>query len=338
MTYTCQHTILTSWAGAVVDAAEREGIPGSEILGPARIDIPKNAQSGSRLPHDIMRPLWDQVCRLSGDAAFPIKAASILRPNSIHALGFGLLAAGSLDEACRMIRRNFHVISTAAALKINVTGNQYQIVSVCEPAVNHEGFEMFMAYLQNIFQLLEPEPINPLKVTLNRSIANSASRERYKSFFQAPVEFDAPTNSMVFSRLAMFEPLRTANAEICKYSERLLMSYLEQFGSGEFKTLVRSKILELLIAGSVSEDAVARGLNMSRSSLARRLRAEGATYRKLFYETQRNLALQYLGNKDLPIGEISLRLGFQDLSSFSRSFRRWTGMSPREWRNRHLAG
>ena len=133
----------------------------------------------------------------------------------------------------------------------------------------------------------------------------------------------------------MFERIETANPAIQELSERLLANYLEQFGSGEFKTLARSHILELLVDGGASEEAVAKGLNLSRSSLSRRLRREGTTYRKLFHDTQCDLALQYLRETELPIGEISWRLGFQDMGSFSRSFKRWTGVSPRDWRRTH---
>ena len=336
MSYMINHTILTSWAGAVVGAVEREGRYRDDFCAGANIDVPRHAMSGARLSHDIMRPLWNEACRTSGDAAFPIKAAQHLKPNSIHTLGFAMLSADSLDEACQVVRRNFHVISTAAALRIGVETNEYQIASVCEPAVNDEGFEMFMVFLVETLRLLYPSTVNPLKVTLRRGISDAAARERYKTVFQAPVEFEAQRNALYFPRSVMYEQIETANPPIQELSERLLSSYLEQFGSGEFKTLARSHILELLVEGGASEEAVAKGLNLSRSSLSRRLRREGTTYRRLFHETQCDLALQYLRDTELPIGEISWRLGFQDMGSFSRSFKRWTGMSPRDWRRKSL--
>lgn len=335
MSYASHHTILSSWAGAVVGAVEREGRYRDDFCAGANVAVPEQALSGARLSHDIMRPLWNEACRTSGDAAFPIKAAHYLKPTSLHTLGFAMLSAGNLDEACQVVRRNFHVISTAAALKVGVEANEYQVTSVCEPTVNDEGFEMFMVFLMETLRLLYPSEVNPLKVTLRRGIADAAARERYKTVFQSPVEFDAPQNALYFPRKLMFERIETANPAIQELSERLLANYLEQFGSGEFKTLARSHILELLVDGSASEEAVAKGLNLSRSSLSRRLRREGTTYRKLFHDTQCDLALQYLRETELPIGEISWRLGFQDMGSFSRSFKRWTGVSPRDWRRKH---
>ncbi len=336
MTCVNQHTILASWVDTIINAAELEWPDLAHVCERGKIGVPTKAQSGCRLPHHIMRSVWDEACRYTGDPAFPLLAARNLRPNRIHTLGYYLLAAESLDDICNAFQRHFHVISTAAALKITVNGNQYRITSVSEPAVNNEGFEMFMAFLTELIALQGTEDVNPLKVTLRRHISSGAAREQYTDFFHAPVEFGAQENCVVFPRQAMFEPLKTANPEIRKYCERQLAIYLNQFGSGEFKTLVRSKILELLPNGSVTEADVARGLSLSRSSLVRRLRQEGTSYRKLFNQTQLDLALQYLKDPHLPIGEISIRLGFQDVSSFSRSFRREVGMAPREWRQRHL--
>ncbi|MBL8554178.1 MAG: helix-turn-helix transcriptional regulator, partial [Phenylobacterium sp.] len=144
-------------------------------------------------------------------------------------------------------------------------------------------------------------------------------------------------NKIVFSRRDVLAPLNSGNPTIRALTEKLASDYLQSFGSGEFRTVVRSQILNLLQAGGASEEAVARSLNMSSSSLSRRLRAEGVNYRQLLHETQKSLALQYLEDEDLSISEIGFRLGFEDLSSLSRSFRRWTGVSPRAWRRQRLS-
>jgi AraC-like DNA-binding protein len=233
------------------------------------------------------------------------------------------------------VQKHFHVISTAAALDIDVGSKFYTVSSVCEPAVNDEGFEMFLAFLSRLFGRLNEDDVSPVKITLRRPMASKAARDRFSAFFRTEVDFDAPQNMIVFKKQDLMEPLRTANPEIRVLSEKMTARYLEDYGSGEFRTIVRSQILSLLRSGRSSEENVSMALNMSCSSLSRRLRQEGVTYRQMLTETQRSLALQYLRDASLPISEIGFRLGFEDLSSFSRSFRRWTGVSPREWRRRN---
>jgi AraC-like DNA-binding protein len=64
-------------------------------------------------------------------------------------------------------------------------------------------------------------------------------------------------------------------------------------------------------------------------SLQRKLHERGVTFRKLLDETRRQLADQYLKDSMLTVSEIAYLLGFSEVSSFSRAFRRWTGHAPR---------
>jgi len=332
---TSSHTILAGWVGAIVSAVKQDGYDWRDLAPDSPLDDPSDFAPGARLPHTMMRNVWDRACDVTGDEAIPLRAAERLQPNALHSLGYCLQAASSLNDACHLLYRHFHVISTAAALNIKIDANTYTVTSVCEPTVNDEGFEMFMGFVVALFRLLNPEPLNPIAVSLRRPVSGRAACDRYRSFFQAPVEFEASQNGLVFERKPMMVSLRTANPEIQAVGQRLVSNYLAELGSGEYKTLARSQILNQLLSGRASEEGVARSLNLSCSSLSRRLRQEGTTYRALLHETQRNLAFQYLKDENLAISEISFRLGFEDLSSFSRSFRRWTGMPPREWRRRY---
>ena len=334
MRYETGHTILASWVGAIVNAVSERGYEWQDLAPAGNISDPRYAASGVRVSHDIMRRVWDRACYVTGDSSMPLRAASHIQPHSLHLLGYCLQSASTLDEVCRIIHRRFHVISTAAALSVEKNGSIYRLTSVSEPTVNDEGFEMFMAFLMKVCVLLSPEAVIPQRVMLKRDIDSRASTEKFRDYFGCPIEFGASENSIEFNQKLMFSRLPSANNEIRTHSEKLLDDYLAPIGSSQFVTVVRSQILDLLNADSVSEDAVAQRLNMSRSSLARRLRAEGETYRSVFHDTQRSLAFQYLRDEALPISEIGFRLGFQDMSSFSRSFRRWTDESPREWRKR----
>jgi len=71
---------------------------------------------------------------------------------------------------------------------------------------------------------------------------------------------------------------------------------------------------------------------MSVRTLRRRLKEEGSSYRELLDEIRYGLAREYLGQTQLPLEEISGLLGYTEAGNFSHAFKRWSGMSPREWR------
>lgn len=75
---------------------------------------------------------------------------------------------------------------------------------------------------------------------------------------------------------------------------------------------------------------------MSPRTLIRKLLQEGFSYQSLLDEAKGELACWYLRNTTLPLSGIADRLGFMDDSNFSRSFRRWRGMTPLAYRKSKL--
>ncbi len=67
------------------------------------------------------------------------------------------------------------------------------------------------------------------------------------------------------------------------------------------------------------------------STLQRQLQAEGLSYRDVLESTRRSLAENYLQDKKHSLAQIAYLLGFSDQSNFSRAFKRWTSMSPKQY-------
>jgi AraC-like DNA-binding protein len=96
-----------------------------------------------------------------------------------------------------------------------------------------------------------------------------------------------------------------------------------------FRRDVEARIEALLEAGEASIDRVAGDMGLSRQTLYRRLKEEGATFEALLDKLRHRLALRYLREERMSVKAASYRLGFSDPASFSRAFKRWTGNSPR---------
>ena len=100
-----------------------------------------------------------------------------------------------------------------------------------------------------------------------------------------------------------------------------------------FRKEVESAIEPMLASGDASIDAVARQLGMSRQTLYRRLKAEGVTFEEILDAKRRQLAVRYLGLDRLSVKAVAYRLGFSEPAAFSRAFKRWTGVSPSNFRS-----
>jgi len=101
---------------------------------------------------------------------------------------------------------------------------------------------------------------------------------------------------------------------------------------GPFQAEVERRLEPLLSSGEVRIDRVARELGCSRQTLYRRLKAEGVTFEQLLDGLRRRLAIRFVCEQGLSVKDAAWRLGFSDPAAFSRAFKRWTGMSPRDAR------
>ena len=103
---------------------------------------------------------------------------------------------------------------------------------------------------------------------------------------------------------------------------------------GDVAESVRRAIEQLLGSGEVSLSRVARDMATSPRSLQRRLAREETHFGAVVDQVREKLARHYLRDKGRTTTEVALLLGFADLSSFSRAFKRWTGESPAAFRGR----
>ena len=99
-----------------------------------------------------------------------------------------------------------------------------------------------------------------------------------------------------------------------------------------FRKEVEKAIEPLLGSAEVNIDRVARELGMSRQTLYRRLKAEGTTFEELLDAKRRSLAVRYIALDRSSVKAAAYRLGFSDPAAFSRAFKRWTGISPSDYR------
>lgn len=127
-----------------------------------------------------------------------------------------------------------------------------------------------------------------------------------------------------------------------QYDEQLLREHfqqrirlLESIYPDDLQAQVRHLISNLLPSGECSIERVAAGLNLQPRVLQKRLQREHVSFRELLQQTRLEIAQRNLQHGQLSITELALNLGYAEVAVFSRNFKRWTGVSPREWKARH---
>ena len=154
-----------------------------------------------------------------------------------------------------------------------------------------------------------------------------------EEILRVPVCFGAPKNRLIFPAELLDQPLPGADP----INHKRLVALCEHFSaqSGNATTPVCEVIAFLEgegnIGASLSEAAAALGY--SERGLRRQLERSGASYRRLVEQLQETRAREMLANSSQPIHAIAHELGYETPSNFARSFKRWTGKSPRAFRD-----
>ncbi len=106
----------------------------------------------------------------------------------------------------------------------------------------------------------------------------------------------------------------------------------------EFVSLLRSLIQPYLYGGRPDVALVAEVAGVSRRTLQRRLASCGSSFSQIVQEASFELACRYLGDADLKVIEVAMMVGYETPQHFTRAFRRFTGITPSQFRQHGLGG
>jgi len=175
------------------------------------------------------------------------------------------------------------------------------------------------------------------KITFEFDFPEPDYQEEYAYSLGANLVFDRSACRMVVPKkiksaaLKLAEPLTRELAE--KSCEKMLENFPQQSSLTEkIRLILNCDEHELLNFTFPQMEKIAIGLNMSPRTLRRRLKLEGTCLQGLVDEVRTKLALRYLTETQLSITQISTQLDFNDASYFSKSFKRWVGVSPKQYR------
>ncbi len=335
-----ESTSLASLTGLLATALREEyGVDPAPIFADA--GLPLSTSGSPRLRHPVikMRRLWELSKEASGDETVGLKTGQYAKPGYFYAFGHSWLASATLLDAMQRLTRYSHLISTAVAeVSITETADSYALstrFTVGGNAPPKEGIDCAMTALLALCDIAAEKGIRPLRVEL--SCAANVHPDAYRRALRAPIQFGAEVGVFHFDKDVLTAPLPHNTPDVAKATDKIAEEYIETLDPHKVASQVRRLLIALLPSGNVSQDLVSSRLNRSKSTLQRQLKDEGLSYRDVLESTQRSLAENYLREKKHSHAQIAFLLGFSDQSNFSRAFKRWTSMSPKQFQDAPIA-
>jgi AraC-like DNA-binding protein len=156
----------------------------------------------------------------------------------------------------------------------------------------------------------------------------------HQELFRCPVTFGAARNAVGLDSRLLSRPMPKGDPALAAYfleQARQALQRREQAEPEDVTDQVR-RVVAQDPRDVPSLEAAARRLGMSGRTLRRRLDEAGSSYQALVDEVRAAIARRHLGMRTLALGEIAYLVGFSEPSAFHRAFKRWTGMTPQEFR------
>lgn len=172
----------------------------------------------------------------------------------------------------------------------------------------------------------------PLQVQFSH--ARPADSSFHRRFFGTRLCFDAEVSAVVFAASWLEQPIRGADPVL---RERFTSALLQaEAGAGlSFSEQVVVVLHQLLLARDCSAARAAELFGICPRTLRLRLQREGTSLQALLDQVRFELAQRLLESTRLPLLKIASTLCYADQAVFSRAFRQWAGVTPRQWRLAH---
>jgi AraC-like DNA-binding protein len=335
-----EETAAAEFARALIDLAATKGADPAALARGAGIEARDLEGRDRRIPFERYKALMREAKAATGDPALALHFGEAFDITQLSIVGLMGQASSSAADAFAQVGR-FTRLAVDVALEDGAEGQRLLLKRV--------GGRLWLVDMRkdpNTFPELTESAFARMATGARRfgggaflkeahfTHAEPSYRSEYDRIFGIPLVFSSRWNAFLLTGDEwMRQPTPSASPYMLEVLKERAEGLLEDMDAA---ATMRGRVERLLIsslhAGGGTMAVTAAKLGISRATLARRLKAEETTFERVLDDLRRRLAVDYLMQRRMPVGETAALLGFSEPAAFSRAFRRWTGRTPRGYR------
>jgi AraC-like DNA-binding protein len=287
-----------------------------------------------RIPFAQLVDLYEKAAQLTGDKNFGLHVGESVDPKLFDVVGYSALNSPTLGDAFARVARYHSIWTDGATFTLESSNETSAIVylyvddTICD---HRHDAEMTLATVTTLCRNIASPEFTPIAVEFQHD--EPADISEHQQLFRCPIKFNARSNKLHFPSSYLSLPIEKADASLCALLDRHAEELLAKFPPRDSVVdQVRSIIAGEFRGGDPSLEHVADQLRLTPRTLQRKLQELGTSHNELLEQMRRQLAMRYLREREMAICEVAYLLGFSESSSFHRAFKRWTGLTPKEFR------
>jgi AraC-like DNA-binding protein len=319
----------------LVDGFRALGLDVEALLREAGIDPNVLSDVEHRIAHAQVMILWQHAVQRSADPLLGVHAAAAAPLESFDLHAYAMLASNDLRDALRRACRYHRLIHDSTALRFEERDDEGVIVHSLGDgrAVPRQPAEFLAALWCRFGRLVAADAWRPRLLCFDH--AAPVDTREHARLFGCPIVFGGGPTALHLPNRTLDAPNQRRDPAMVALLDRHAQLLLDRAPHGTpVAARVRDWVIERLSSGEPSATRAAQALGLSARSLQRRLSEEGTSFRAVVDRLRLDQSRRLLAESDLSIAEIGFVLGFSELSAFHRAFKRWTGLTPLEHRQR----
>lgn len=156
----------------------------------------------------------------------------------------------------------------------------------------------------------------------------------YRVMFSESLLFNKKRTRIVFAADCLDLPIKRTEEELADFLALAPANILVRYRDPNSLTgRIRRLFTEVSPEQWPDLTQLAHQLHMSSSTLRRRLQEEGQSFQSIKDSLRKEWAVEWLAREDVSFEDVAEHLGFSDVSSFYKAFRKWTGTQPGHYRS-----
>jgi AraC-like DNA-binding protein len=318
----------------LVDAVERAGVARGDLLRSASIDPARIADADARFELAEFATLQMCAMDLTRDEALGLHIVERTHDGAFDLISHLVVHAPTLREALGLCLQFQPLILDDAFFTLDETDTT-AVVHCHLPRTFERADRMFaefaIAGLTRMVRVFGGAGVAPLAVSFEH--ARPRHHGEYARLFGDAVRFRQPTTALVLDRAVLDRVQLYQHPELYgvlrSQAQRALDRVAKELGPVD---QLRRYLVARPPARIPDLSTAARDLGVSARSLRRRLADEGTTYRSLVQAILEDCAGLLLRDPKQTIQQTAHALGFANVGAFHRAFKRWTGLTPMQYR------
>lgn len=285
------------------------------------------------IPIETYLLIQDEAAQYVKDPYFGLHMGQFAEAGSWSILGYMMMNCKTLGEAFEKSGRYSRIIGNLIEARAELKFNKIKVIFFTPPhapKMSRHCFEATFSSSVRMMRTLTGVDIHPLEVTF--IYPEPESRSEYERIFCCPVRFGQRENSFTIAMSVVNSPILMANPGLLEYFEKYAQDFLDEMNRNHEHTRTVTKIiLARMDDEALSIEKVAREMAVSVRTLQKHLEDEGVAFSDLLKDIRQRLAQKYL-RENYTVEQITYLLGFSEPSVFRKAFKKWSGVTPREYR------